>query len=103
MSTPSKQIDMRKRPDEDYGYVACPSCGHDRSDVTDSRPAPRRLKATKRRRRCLKCAMKFTTYETTAPTKATLTEEDINRMQRVLDGLKHRLDDLRPNAEEDFL
>lgn len=41
--------------------MKCPHCGHEESKVTDSRPVEESIK---RRRECLKCQARFTTYET---------------------------------------
>ena len=40
----------------------CPYCSHPEDKVLDSRPA-REGRAIRRRRECLKCAQRFTTYE----------------------------------------
>lgn len=42
--------------------MLCPYCGFDESNVLESRDA-RGGKATRRRRECLKCKKRFTTYE----------------------------------------
>jgi len=41
--------------------MRCPFCGHEESKVTDSRDAGN---AIRRRRECLKCENRFTTFET---------------------------------------
>ena len=38
----------------------CPFCGHDESKVIDSRESPEGIR---RRRECVRCALRFTTYE----------------------------------------
>lgn len=43
--------------------LPCPICGHDQNIVVDSRPA--RL-SIRRRRECLSCKTKYTTFETIA-------------------------------------
>lgn len=43
--------------------MKCPFCGHDESKVTDSRNSVD-AKAVRRRRECLKCLRRFTTFET---------------------------------------
>jgi transcriptional repressor NrdR len=43
--------------------MKCPFCGHDESKVTDSRNASE-TNAIRRRRECLKCNKRFTTFET---------------------------------------
>jgi transcriptional repressor NrdR len=43
--------------------MKCPFCGHDESKVTDSRNASE-ANATRRRRECLLCNKRFTTFET---------------------------------------
>ncbi|MCH5324718.1 MAG: transcriptional repressor NrdR [Eubacterium sp.] len=40
--------------------MQCPECGYEDSKVIDSRPADNRIR---RRRECLKCKCRFTTYE----------------------------------------
>lgn len=40
--------------------MKCPKCGFDDSKVVDSRPADEKIR---RRRECLKCGFRFTTYE----------------------------------------
>lgn len=42
--------------------MKCPFCNHLESKVTDSRDAPE-MNATKRRRQCLACMQRFTTFE----------------------------------------
>lgn len=43
--------------------MKCPYCGHPESKVIDSRPADENA-SIRRRRECLSCAKRFTTYET---------------------------------------
>lgn len=43
--------------------MKCPFCGHDESKVIDSRPAEEG-NSIRRRRECLGCQKRFTTYET---------------------------------------
>lgn len=43
--------------------MQCPFCRTEESKVTDSRDAPE-MNAIKRRRQCLKCEKRFTTFET---------------------------------------
>lgn len=43
--------------------MRCPFCGHDEFKVTDSRNA-QETNAVRRRRECLKCLKRFTTFET---------------------------------------
>lgn len=43
--------------------MKCPYCNHEELKVTDSRNAPD-ANAIRRRRECLKCARRFTTFET---------------------------------------
>jgi transcriptional repressor NrdR len=42
--------------------MRCPQCGHEDDKVVDSRPS-QDGRAIRRRRECLKCAERFTTYE----------------------------------------
>ena len=43
--------------------MRCPVCGHEETKVTDSRMASE-SNSIRRRRECLKCARRFTTFET---------------------------------------
>ena len=43
--------------------MRCPFCGYKESKVVDSRPADEGS-SIRRRRECLKCLNRFTTYET---------------------------------------
>jgi transcriptional repressor NrdR len=43
--------------------VRCPSCQHEESKVTDSRSGSE-MNCIRRRRECLKCGFRFTTFET---------------------------------------
>ena len=47
--------------------MKCPSCGHLEDKVIDSRSA-KEGQAIRRRRECLKCQRRFTTYETVETT-----------------------------------
>ncbi len=42
--------------------MRCPACGHPESKVVDSRPSDE-FNSIRRRRECLKCGNRFTTYE----------------------------------------
>jgi transcriptional regulator NrdR family protein len=42
--------------------MKCPYCGHDKDKVVDSRPINEGT-AVRRRRKCLSCLKRFTTYE----------------------------------------
>lgn len=54
---------MSGKPGVGGGSFACPKCGHPYSGVTDTRPIAG-IQATRRRRRCLGCGLRFTTRET---------------------------------------
>ncbi len=49
-------------PDIVVGAMRCPWCGHGEDRVVDSRPAERDA-AIRRRRQCLSCGRRFTTFE----------------------------------------
>ena len=49
--------------------MRCPYCGYKESKVVDSRPADEGS-SIRRRRECLQCEKRFTTYETVVITKA---------------------------------
>lgn len=53
---------MSSAIDSVINFMLCPYCNHDESNVLESRDAYDG-KATRRRRECLKCKKRFTTYE----------------------------------------
>ncbi len=69
--------------------MKCPFCDHEESKVTDSRTAAE-MNAVKRRRECLKCFRRFTTFETVDLTiqvkKRDGTYEDF-RQEKLIRGL----------------
>ncbi|MCE9592445.1 MAG: transcriptional regulator NrdR [Planctomycetes bacterium] len=72
--------------------MRCPYCGEDRDKVIDSR-ATDGAKAIRRRRECLACSRRFTTYEYIEPnTKLVVVKRDGTRVPydraKMLDGLE---------------
>ncbi len=69
--------------------MKCPFCGHDESKVTDSRNASE-TNAIRRRRECLRCSKRFTTFETVdislQVSKRDGSYEDFN-LQKLVKGL----------------
>lgn len=53
----------------------CPYCGNDESNVLESRDA-KEGKATRRRRECIKCKKRFTTYETVGTIEMKVIKKD---------------------------
>ncbi|MDN3507678.1 MAG: transcriptional regulator NrdR [Simkaniaceae bacterium] len=82
--------------------MKCPFCGHVESKVTDSRNA-NEMNAVRRRRECLECAHRFTTFETVDLTiqvkKRDGSFEDfaIDKMTR---GLQHACQHTRISREQ---
>ena len=70
--------------------MKCPSCGHPESKVIDSRPADENA-SIRRRRECLSCAKRFTTYETVESLPMVVIKKDGSRQsfdrQKVLRGM----------------
>ena len=58
--------------------MKCPHCGHDESKVTDSRPVDENS-SIKRRRECLKCQSRFTTYEIIETVQPIIIKKDGSR------------------------
>lgn len=56
--------------------MKCPYCGHGRSRVTDSRNVDR---GVKRRRECLRCGLRFTTYERVQAVNLVIIKKDRRR------------------------
>ena len=53
--------------------MRCPECGHDDSKVIDSRPTDGKIR---RRRECLSCKARFTTYEVVESTPLMVVKKD---------------------------
>ena len=70
--------------------MKCPFCGNDDSKVVDSRPTDEGT-SIRRRRECLKCFKRFTTYETVERMPLMLVKRDGTRQpndrQKLLGGL----------------
>ena len=70
--------------------MRCPFCGHDDSKVIDSRPTDEGV-AIRRRRECIQCAQRFTTYEKVESLPIIVIKKDKNRelfsREKLLAGL----------------
>jgi transcriptional repressor NrdR len=82
--------------------VRCPACGHEEDKVVDSR-ATKENSAVRRRRECLKCGQRFTTYEYIEHTPVMVVKKDGKRehynREKILDGLL-RACEKRPVSRE---
>tara|TARA_Y100000310_G_scaffold291401_1_gene319325 strand:+ start:154 stop:603 length:450 start_codon:yes stop_codon:yes gene_type:complete len=58
--------------------MLCPYCKHGETKVTDKRSASEK-KSIRRRRECLKCSKRFTTYETIESADMLVVKKDENR------------------------
>ena len=70
--------------------MKCPYCGYNESKVIDSRPAEEN-NSIRRRRECLSCARRFTTYETVESLPVMVIKKDGSRQTfdrgKVMGGL----------------
>ncbi len=70
--------------------MKCPYCGYGENKVIDSRPTDD-ASAIRRRRECLKCQKRFTTYETLETISLAVIKQDHSRQafdrQKILRGL----------------
>ena len=70
--------------------MKCPYCAHDESKVIDSRPTDEGEKI-RRRRECLKCGKRFTTYEVIESVPILVVKRDKSReafdSQKLLNGM----------------
>lgn len=70
--------------------MKCPFCGYSESKVIDSRPAEEGA-SIRRRRECLSCAKRFTTYETVESLPMVVVKKDGSRQsfdkRKVLGGM----------------
>lgn len=82
--------------------MRCPSCGHEEDRVVDSR-ATKENSAVRRRRECLKCGQRFTTYEYIEHTPVMVVKKDGRRepysREKILAGLL-RACEKRPVSRE---
>lgn len=71
--------------------MKCPHCGHEEDKVVDSRPS-QDGRAIRRRRECLGCSERFTTYEYVEQATLSVLKRDGRRepfdRQKVLHGIK---------------
>ena len=71
--------------------MKCPFCGHEENKVVDSRSA-QDGRAVRRRRECLECAERFTTYEYIESVTLTVIKSDGRRepfdKHKVVHGIK---------------
>lgn len=72
--------------------MKCPYCGFSESKVIDSRPTEEGA-SIRRRRACLKCEKRFTTYEKLETISLVVIKRDLSRQQfdrnKVLSGIIH--------------
>ncbi|MFP4118062.1 MAG: transcriptional regulator NrdR [Candidatus Woesearchaeota archaeon] len=59
--------------------MRCPYCYHEESKVIDKRESGLNHEVTRRRRECLSCAKRFTTYETVEQIEITIVKKDGSR------------------------
>jgi transcriptional repressor NrdR len=71
--------------------MKCPFCGHEEDKVVDSRSV-QEGRAVRRRRECLKCSERFTTYEYIENVVLTVVKTDLRRepfdRHKVVSGIK---------------
>ena len=80
--------------------MICPFCSHTKSKVTDKRVSPG---GTRRRRECLKCSKRFTTYEKVAEAEIYIIKKDDTRQKFDLEKIKRGVDrafEKRPVSKE---
>ncbi len=84
--------------------MKCPFCGHAESKVIDSRPADEGV-SIRRRRECLSCQKRFTTYETVERMPLVLIKRDGSRQTfdkiKLINGML-RACEKRPVALQDI-
>jgi transcriptional repressor NrdR len=71
--------------------MRCPYCGHTESKVIDKRESGSHQEVTRRRRECLHCQKRFTTYEAVEEMEVTIVKKDGSRelfdRNKVLSGI----------------
>lgn len=85
--------------------MKCPFCGHDEDRVIDSRPAEEGA-AIRRRRECIQCGARFTTYEKVESLPLLVVKKDGTRepfnQDKLLNGLLKACEK-RPVSNEQLL
>ncbi len=70
--------------------MRCPACGYGEDKVIDSRSTKEGM-VTRRRRECLQCAHRYTTYEYIEPAQMVVVKKDGRRQEfdrrRILEGI----------------
>src|SRR6266702_5965757 len=83
--------------------MRCPYCGHMEDRVVDSREA-QEGQATRRRRECLGCARRFTTYERIDEVQPSVVKKDGRRepfdRQKIVEGLTRACQKRPVSAEQ---
>ncbi|MBU8934475.1 MAG: transcriptional regulator NrdR [candidate division Zixibacteria bacterium] len=83
--------------------MKCPQCGHEEDKVVDSRPS-QDGSAVRRRRECLECKHRFTTYEYVEHRQVTLLKSDGRRepfdRSKIEQGIKLACNKLPVSREE---
>ncbi len=76
--------------DISYFEMKCPYCGYEETQVIDTRETEN-LEATRRRRECLKCNKRFTTYERVEEAEIIVVKKDGKRerfeRKKLLNGI----------------
>ncbi len=67
----------------------CPFCGDTKSKVTNKRSSP---EGVRRRRECLKCGRRYTTYENVVESEIYVIKKDKSRQRFDLEKIKRALD-----------
>ena len=84
--------------------MKCPFCGYEESKVIDSRPAED-CEKIRRRRECIKCSRRFTTYEIIESVPIVVVKKDNSRevfdRQKLFNGML-RACEKRPVTTEDI-
>lgn len=88
----------------DFNIMRCPVCNYEDSKVIDSRVASDGL-SIRRRRECLKCSFRFSTYEEVEILDLTVVKRDGHKesyaREKIIKGLKRALEK-RPITNDNF-
>ena len=92
-----------KKPAKPGIKMICPFCSHTETKVIESRETGSKMENTRRRRECLKCSKRFTTYERVENVPLTVIKKDGTREQfdreKVRKGIIHSCEK-RPITQE---
>ena len=83
-------------PGQQFG-IRCPTCRHPNCEVVDSRPSSGTIR---RRRKCMRCDKRFTTYEMAAHAYCIL--DELETLTKNLDSARERISVIKGDVDQNI-